>query len=190
MQPQMVRYLHQKLLEHKWIESNQPHLGTFVRRSDGSYARTTSDSSVLHLVETVAAPVVFTMSCDAVSVLLEETTVNMTSITFTDGTVLPVATSVLDVHYDRSFARNGFYACLCRKESFILVAASTPSELLAQSSTLESNCVGRASLSDQRTLSLLTRPDMGIDYRATSTSTDCSSHPHTHFVNTRSGHTL
>lgn len=145
----MAKFLHQRLVQGGWLEEyhsdawyGRANIGTFVRRSDGTYARTTQNAGVLRVVELVAAPVAFTMSCDPVSVLLDGLTNTQPTVNFMDGSMLPLADSIDHIKDVRAFANTGFYACLCRREHFIFMAAQNPPELLAHASAMEANLVG------------------------------------------------
>jgi len=117
-------------------------LGAFVRRADGTYARTTQHASILRAVENIGPAVAFTLSCDSVSVLLESMEPDQTEIEFMDGSTLPTVATVGDIKDDGSYRSDRVYACLCRKEHYILVCASSPPELLAQAAALEAQLVG------------------------------------------------
>ncbi|KAF4550630.1 Hypothetical protein D9617_16g014180 [Elsinoe fawcettii] len=145
----MAKFLHQRLQQSKWLEEyhenmyfGTANLGAFVRRPDGSYARTTQNPAVLKAVETMAATVAFTMSCDSVSVLMETLEKDQAEVPFMDGTSLLIADSVNDVINNGSYAHQGHVSVLCKREHFILVCASSPPELLAQATALEAHLVG------------------------------------------------
>jgi len=120
-------------------------LGTFVRRSDNTYARTTQNAGVLKAVERIAPTVAFTMSCDAVSVMLDALTADQKSVDFMDGSTLFLASSISEAKDYGAYASLGSYAVLCKREHFILVCASSPPELLAQAASLEAHLVAMAS---------------------------------------------
>jgi len=150
----MAKFLHQRLAQSKWLEEyhenmyfGTANLGTFVRRTDGTYARTTQNAGVLEAVELLAPAVAFTMSCDPVSVLLDGLTADETSVDFMDGSALLVIPSVTDIKHNEALARTGGGSILCRREHFILVCATSPPELLAQAAALESHLVAMVGIS-------------------------------------------
>ncbi|PNS18232.1 hypothetical protein CAC42_7601 [Sphaceloma murrayae] len=145
----MAKFLHQRLAQSKWMEEyhenmyfGTANLGTFVRRPDGTYAKTTQNPSVLKAVELIAPTVAFTMSCDSVSVLMETLESDQADIPFMDGTSLHVVPSVTDVINNGAYSHQGHFSVLCRREHFILVCAASPPELLAQGASLEAHLVG------------------------------------------------
>ncbi|KAF2222674.1 glycosyl transferase family group 2-domain-containing protein [Elsinoe ampelina] len=145
----MAKFLHQRLQQSKWLEEyhenmyfGTANLGAFVRRPDGSYAKTTQNPAVLKAVETISATVAFTMSCDSVSVLMETLEKDQTEVPFMDGTSLLIAPSVTDVINNGMYAHQGHMSVLCKREHFILICASSPPELLAQATALEAHLVG------------------------------------------------
>ncbi|GAM90823.1 hypothetical protein ANO11243_088680 [Dothideomycetidae sp. 11243] len=145
----MAKFLHQRLAQSKWLEEyhenmffGTANLGAFVRRQDGSYARTTQNPAVLRAVEAIGPAVAFTMSTDSVSAVLEGLDDDLSEIPFMDGTWLEVVPSIKDIQDTGAYAQNGCLAVLCRREHFILVCASSPPELFAQGTSLESHLVG------------------------------------------------
>ncbi|TKX19350.1 hypothetical protein C1H76_8536 [Elsinoe australis] len=145
----MAKFLHQRLQQSKWMEEyhenmyfGTANLGTFVRRQDGTYAKTTQNPAVLKAVETIAPTVAFTMSCDSVSVLMETLETDQAEVPFMDGTALHIVPSVTDVINNGAYSHQGHFSVLCRREHFILVCASSPPELLAQGASLEAHLVG------------------------------------------------
>lgn len=149
---QMARFLHQRVTQSKWMEEyhddmyyGAANLGAFVRRHDGEYASTTRDPRVTRAVKALGASVAFTMSCDVVSVFMEQVDPKKTEMQFMDGYVLPVVASVDTLAVNPASARAGHLSCLCRKEHFVLVWAASPPQLLAEASSLESHIVGMVS---------------------------------------------
>lgn len=148
----MAKFLHSKLSQNRWLEEyhenmfyGTANLGAFVRRDDGTYARTTHNPAVLMAVESIGATVAFTLSNDSVSAILEMLDESVTSIPFMDGTVLQVASSVSEVRDRSHYVRHGCYSILCRREHLILVSASSPNELFAHGTSLEGHLVAMVS---------------------------------------------
>ena len=145
---QMAKFLHQRLQQNRWLEEyhenmffGTANLGAFVRRNDGSYAKTTQNPAVLRAVELIGPTVAFTMSTDSVSAVLEGLDDELTEIPFTDGTWLQVVPSISQLDDSGAYSEYGFSAVLCRREHFILVCASSPPELFAQGTSLEAHLV-------------------------------------------------
>jgi len=125
-------------------------LGAFVRRPDGSYARTTQNPAVLNAVQAMGSQVAFTMSSDSVSVLLESLMDGVTQLPFTDGTSLQIVQSIQDVpSLDATeIAGLGHYAILCKDEHFILTGAASPPELINMGTSLEGHLVTTVCISN------------------------------------------
>ncbi|KAF2148423.1 hypothetical protein K461DRAFT_247893 [Myriangium duriaei CBS 260.36] len=145
----MAKFLHQRLQQNRWLEEyhenmffGTANLGAFVRRQDGSYAKTTQNPAVLKAVESIGPTCAFTMSTDSVSAVLESLDDDLTEIPFMDGTWLQVVPSISHVEDTGAFGQYGSLAVLCRREHFILVCGSSPPELFAQGTSLESHLVG------------------------------------------------
>jgi len=148
----MAKFLHQRIVQSKWLEEyhenmyfGTANLGTFVRRPDGTYARTTQNEGVLKAVERIAPIVAFTMSCDSVSVLLDGLTPDQRTVNFMDGSSISVFNSVADVKDFGAYANMGYFTALCKREHFILVCAGSPSDLLLQAASLDGHLVAMVS---------------------------------------------
>ncbi|KAF1992476.1 hypothetical protein K402DRAFT_416135 [Aulographum hederae CBS 113979] len=146
----MVRYLHRKCTEAKWLEPAEDeygivdggatNLGVILRRPDGVYTAEPMfmSNDTAQAVETLGVVVAFTMSSDITNSLLGQIGPLQTEISLDPrGFVLPIINSVKDIAAGRANITKEAYICLCRQERFILVWADSAQNILAHGTEVE-----------------------------------------------------
>jgi len=156
---QMVKYLHKRCIQHKWLESpseelnvdslsggpGTPRLGVMLRRSPGSYASEPLNisSELLGAVQRLGAPVAFTMSSEITEILFQQITPLQTEVLLDPlGTVLPVVNSINDIWTGKSSVSQDAFMCACRQERLVLVWSDSAQGLVAHGGDVETKLVG------------------------------------------------
>ena len=152
----MVKYIHKKCVQHRWLEpasdgssadsiSATTELGVVLRRTDGSYA--TEPSNVSRQLSRAAgrleASVAFCMSSGITEALFEQLTPLQTKLQLDPfGAFLPVVNSIDDLCSDVLRVSQEAYMCACRRERFIFVWGVSPQSIVAHGSDVETRLVG------------------------------------------------
>ena len=159
---QMVKYLHKRCTQHKWLElpseelnvdslpggPGTPYLGVMLRRSPGSYASEPLhiSSELLGAVQRLGAPVAFTMSSEITEILFQQITPLQTEVLLDPlGTVLPVVNSINDICTGKSSVPQDAFMCACRQERLVLVWSDSAQGLVAHGGDVETKLVGLVS---------------------------------------------
>lgn len=152
----MVKYLHKKCVQSKWLEPSEEDLdladrgfstlGVALRRQDRSLAtepRQLSNAFV-QAVERLEVPVAFTMSSEISQSLIQQLSPYQRFVPLGDsGLTLPIVNSLKDLGVMVSRAS---YACVCLEERIIVLWTDNPQGILAHGSDIESLLVGAVSL--------------------------------------------
>jgi len=156
---QMVKYLHKRCIQHKWLEppseelnvdslsdvSGTSYLGVMLRRSPGSYASEplNMSSELLKAVQHLGQLVAFTMSSGITEALFQQITPLQTEVVLDPlGTVLPIANSISDICIGKSPVSRDAFMCACRQERFVLIWGDSAQGLVAHGIDVESKLVG------------------------------------------------
>jgi hypothetical protein len=152
---QMVKYLHKRCIQNKWLEPPSEELnldsvgtsglGVMLRRSTGSYASEplNMSSELLRAVERLGAPVAFTMSSEITEALFQQMTPLQTEVLLDPfGAVLPIANSINDICTGKSSVSQDAFMCACRRERLVLIWGDSAQGLLAHGSDVETRLVG------------------------------------------------
>jgi hypothetical protein len=152
----MVKYLHKRCIQHKWLEppSEEPNLnsvsgtsglGVMLRRPMGSYASEPLNISpeLLRAAERLGAPVAFTMSSGITEALFQQITPLQTEVPLDPfGAILPIANSISDICTGKSSVSQNAFMCACRRERLVLVWGDSAQGLVAHGSDVENKLVG------------------------------------------------
>ena len=157
----MVKYLHRRCHQSKWLESPEddygstdsatPNIGVILKRPDGLYSTEPQSlqQDVVKSVERLGVPVAFTMSSEITQALLQQITPFQTELRLDSrGYVLPIVGSVRDIGSPKSAVTREAYMCLCRNERFVLVWGDSVQSILAHASEVETGLVGLVSLAE------------------------------------------
>lgn len=156
---QMVKYLHKRCTQHKWLEplseelnanslsnvSGTPCLGVMLKRSPGSYASEPLNisSELLRAVQRLGALVAFTMSSEITEALFQQITPLQTEVLLDPlGTVLPIANSISDISTGKTLVSQDAFMCACRQERLVLVWGDSAQGLVAHGTDVETKLVG------------------------------------------------
>jgi hypothetical protein len=155
----MVKYLHKKCVQHKWLETSEDEmdldstpqtsrLGVMLKRGAANYASEPSIISpeLLRAVERLGVTVAFTMSSDLTEALFQQITPLQIEVSLDPyGSVLPVTNSVNDLFTARSPVSPDAFMCACRRERFVLIWGDSAQSIMALGSDVETRLVGQVS---------------------------------------------
>ena len=144
----MVKYLHKKCTQAKWlepavdeygeIESSTANLGVVLRRADKVYTTEpmSINSQVVMAAERLGAAVAFTMSSDIVHGLIQTLGPFQRDVQVDRGITLPIVNSIQELVEDSSIPREA-YMCLCKEERFVLLWGDNVQGILAHGADIE-----------------------------------------------------
>ena len=155
----MVKYLHKRCIQHKWLEppseelnedslpnvSSTSCLGVMLRRSPGSYTCEPPNisSELLKAVQRLGQLVAFTMSSGITEALFQQITPLQTEVSLDPlGTVLPIVNSFSDIYTGKSSVSQDAFMCACRQERLVLIWGDSAQGLIAHGTDVESKLVG------------------------------------------------
>ncbi|KAF1811332.1 hypothetical protein P152DRAFT_515290 [Eremomyces bilateralis CBS 781.70] len=151
----MVKYLHRKVGNSKWLEPPEgeygvidggaSNLGVLLRRPDGIYTAEPMfmNPDIVKAVERLGVTAAFTMSSEITQALLNQTTPFQTEIPLDPrGVALPIVDSVKSIATGKCTVTRDAYICLCRAEKFVLVWGDTAQGILAHGTDVENRLLG------------------------------------------------
>ncbi|KAF2815203.1 uncharacterized protein BDZ99DRAFT_485622 [Mytilinidion resinicola] len=151
----MVRFLHRRCQQSKWlepaqdefgvIENESSNLGVLLRRPDGLYTAEPMflNQDIAVAVEKLGVTVAFTMSSEITQALLQQVTPFQTELSLDPrGFVLPIVNSIKDIATGKAVITREAYVVLCRQERIVLVWGDTVPGILAHGTDIETRLLG------------------------------------------------
>lgn len=141
----MATFLFNRCRRAQWLggqdrrRNSEQQLGVVLRKTDGTsiFRPETLSSTVRDAVDRLAAPVAITMSSDITEALLQILTPFQTDIQLSSALTLPVVQSVVDIALPTSGVTSNTFACVCRRESMLLLWSSSVQTIMDHAADVE-----------------------------------------------------
>lgn len=158
----MVRYLHQRCREKKWLEefgdsngelSEESALGVAIRSPDQThYAMEppTVDADFIEALGLLDAKVGLTMSCEISENVFAQITPFQTELQLGPRTRIPIVRSLEEILSGNVEIDSHAYACLLREERIVMLWNDTVEGILAHGADVEDKLMGHVSFSKFR----------------------------------------
>ncbi|KAH7126787.1 glycosyl transferase family group 2-domain-containing protein [Dendryphion nanum] len=147
----MVKFLHKRCSQAKWLDQPQgdfgydeTNLGVLLRKPDNLYTTEPPNlnQDLTVAVEKLNPTVAFTMSSDITQALLQQLTPLQTELALDPrGFILPIVNSLKDIIFDKRPLRDS-YVCLCRSEQLVLLWGDSIQSILAHGTDIETRLLG------------------------------------------------
>lgn len=142
----MANLLYKRCQRAQWLgnrrpsDSNTSLHGVVIRRPSGDSAAIQPQNLnpvISEVAERIGAQVAITMSSDMTDALFEILTPFQTELQLGPGTTIPVVSSIAEIGTPYSTVRPDAYACICRKESLVLLWSASARNIMDHATDVE-----------------------------------------------------